>query len=153
MGVHYNRHIETWGFMMIDNMVMQDALVSLMVMVSAADGDMTDRELGVMSQLVSSLPIFAEYEAEDMLQATQSCADYLAREDGLDLLLSRCKELLGAKLCLTGYALACDVAAADGDLHEEELEILQMIRQELNVERLHAAAIEKATAARYIRPQ
>jgi hypothetical protein len=61
--------------------------------------------------------------------------------------------LLSAKLCLTGYVLACEVAAADGDLHEEELEILQMIRQELNVERLHAAAIEKATAARYVRPQ
>jgi hypothetical protein len=58
MGVHYNRHIETWGFMMIDNMVMHDALVSLMVMVSAADGDMTDRELGVMSQLGVQLPIF-----------------------------------------------------------------------------------------------
>ena len=61
------------------------------------------------------------------------------------------RERISSKLCLTGYALACDVAAADGDLHEEELEILEMIRRQLNVERLHAAAIEKATAARFVR--
>lgn len=139
------------GCPMISNMIVQDALVSLMVMVSAADGDMTDRELSVMGQLVATLPIFSDYEAEDMLQATQLCADYLSKDDGLELLLARCKELLSSKLCLTGYALACDVAAADGDLHEEELEILEMIRRQLNVERLHAAAIEKATAARFVR--
>ena len=49
----------------------------------------------------------------------------------------------------TAYALACDVAAADGKPVEEELQLLEMIRHRLSVDRLVAAAIERAALARH----
>ena len=50
----------------------------------------------------------------------------------------------------TAYALACDVAAADGMLEEIEIRFLQEIRYELNIDRLHGAAIERGARARHL---
>ena len=41
------------------------------------------------------------------------------------------------------------VAAADGRLLEAELQMLKEIRYELNIDRLHAAAIERGARARH----
>ena len=45
--------------------------------------------------------------------------------------------------------LACDVAAADGRPAEVELRMLELIRHRLNIDRLAAAAIERAAQARH----
>ena len=49
----------------------------------------------------------------------------------------------------TAYALACDVAAADGEPAEAELRMLEMIRHRLHIDRLVAAAIERGAQARH----
>ena len=41
------------------------------------------------------------------------------------------------------------VAAADGSLAETELRLLEEIRYELEIDRLHAAAIERGARARH----
>jgi tellurite resistance protein len=46
--------------------------------------------------------------------------------------------------------MACDVAAADGTLNDSELRILEEIRYELEIDRLHAAAIERGARARHL---
>ena len=46
--------------------------------------------------------------------------------------------------------MACDVAAADGLLGEQELNLLAEIRYELGIDRLHAAAIERGARARHM---
>ena len=56
---------------------------------------------------------------------------------------------LPKKLYETAYALACDVAVADGKLSQEELRLLQMLRNRLELDRLHAAAIERGARARH----
>ena len=38
------------------------ALIYVMVIVSAADGEMTDAELHVIGELIRLLPVFADYE-------------------------------------------------------------------------------------------
>ena len=55
------------------------------------------------------------------------------------------------RLFETAYALSCDVAAADGTLDESELRLLEEIRYELTIDRLHAAAIERGARARHMR--
>ena len=59
------------------------------------------------------------------------------------------KKALPAKLHETAYALACDVAAADGNVTREEARLLEMIRHHLAIERLAAAAIERGARARH----
>jgi len=56
---------------------------------------------------------------------------------------------LPEKLRETAYALACDVAAADGKVTQEEARILQMVRDHLQIGRLPAAAIERGSRARH----
>ena len=68
----------------------------------------------------------------------------------MDALFGLIREGLPDNLNETAYALACDVAVADGHLYEAELRLLEEIRYELNIDRLHAAAIERGSRARHM---
>jgi len=76
--------------------------------------------------------------------------DLFEQEDGLDALFGLIRDNLPERLFETAYALACDVAASDGRLNATELEFLAEIRYELNIDRLHAAAIERGARARHV---
>ena len=125
------------------------ALIYIMVLISAADNDMTDRELKRIGDQVQNLPVFADFDVEELVPLAEECAAKLGQPGGLDQVLDLIVASLPAKLSETAYALACDVAAADGSVQQEELRLLEMIRHRLNVDRLHAAAIETGAAARY----
>ena len=72
------------------------------------------------------------------------------QEAGVEALFGLIRNNLPERLRETAYALACDVAASDGKLAESELEFLAEIRYELNIDRLHAAAIERGARARHV---
>jgi tellurite resistance protein len=130
----------------------QTALIYVMVLVSAADSDMPDRELGAIGTIVKTLPAFSDFDPEDLVQIAEDCAAILAGKNGLEDVLKIVKSSLNSKFRETAYALACDVAATDGELPQEELRLLEMIRHTLQIDRLTAAAIERGAAARYARP-
>lgn len=121
-----------------------------MVLISAAEGDMTDAELDTIGRQVRYLPIFRGFDNDRLTSVGRRCADVLNQDDGLNLACAMIAEALPGQLRETAYALACDVAAADGALAEEERHLLDMLRRELNVDRLVAAAIERAAYARHI---
>lgn len=125
------------------------ALIHTMVLVAMADGDMDDEELKVMSRIVSFIPVFEDFDVTRMDMKIQKCVDLLEKEDGLDEAIDNIREALPQRLCETAYALACDVAAANGTTSQEELRMLEMLRHELDVPRLTAAAIEKGAGARF----
>jgi tellurite resistance protein len=132
---------------MIDH---QDALIYTMVMVSAADSNMSDAEMRIIGDNVRDLPAFADYNRDRLTKTLRQCADLLGEEHGLDKAFRKIKEALPAKLRETAYALACDVAAADGEVSQEELRVLEMIRHHLHIDNLIAAAIERGTRARFM---
>ena len=61
-----------------------------------------------------------------------------------------CTKPCQKRLWETAYAIACDVAAADGSLRQQELRFLEELRHALNIDRLHAAAIERGARARHM---
>lgn len=124
------------------------ALIYVMVLVSAADRNMTDAEIRAIGEEVQRLPVFRDYDIDRLPKAASNCAEFLNAEDGLDKVLEIVAGALPEKLRETAYALACDVAVADGSLSQEELRLLQMIRHRLDLDRLHSAAIERAARAR-----
>jgi len=124
------------------------ALIYVMVLVSAADRNMTDAEIRAIGEEVQRLPVFRDYDIDRLPQAASECAAFLNAEDGLDKVLKIVTTALPEKLRETAYALACDIAVADGKLAQEELRLLQMIRHRLDLDRLHSAAIERAARAR-----
>lgn len=126
-----------------------DALIYTMVLVSAADRDMTDNEIRTIGELVRHLPAFGNYDWNQLPKAAASCAELLQGEQGLDKALDAINGALPGRLRETAYLVACDIAAADGKVTQEEARLLELIRYRLEVGRLPAAAIERAARARH----
>ncbi|HEY3917024.1 MAG TPA: tellurite resistance TerB family protein [Stellaceae bacterium] len=133
---------------MIDS---QAALIYIMVMVAAADNNMADSELQIIGDIVNHLPVFADYDQGRLTKDLKDCAAMLGRDAGLEEALKTVKAALPAKLRETAYALACDVAAAGGELTQETLRLLELLRHRLLVDRLVAAAIERGARVRFTR--
>jgi len=128
----------------------EDSLVAIMIAVSASDENIRTSELITIEAIVNHLPVFANYDADRIKQVAHTVFDLFGEEDGLDALFGLVRDNLPEALWETAYALACDVAAADGKLRESELRLLEETRYELNIDRLHAAAIERGARARHI---
>ncbi len=128
----------------------QDALVAVMVACSASDQNMRTAELVAIQRMVNHMPIFAAYDADRIRRVSQTVFDLFEEEDGLDALFGLIREALPERLYETAYALACDVAAASGALAQAELRMLEEVRDELNIDRLHAAAIEWGARVRHM---
>ncbi len=128
----------------------EDCLVAMMVAVSASDENMRTSELLKIQTTVNNLPIFGNYDADRIQTVSQVVLDLFEQEDGLDALFGLIRDNLPESLNETAYAMACDVAAADGRLLESELRLLEEMRYELNIDRLHAAAIERGARARHM---
>jgi tellurite resistance protein len=126
------------------------ALIYTMVLMAAADRDMTDAEMASIGDIVAHLPIFRDYDRSKIASTAAGCIDLLSKEDGLDRLIKDIKTGLPEKLRETAYALACDVAAADGKVSQEEARLLELLRFGLGIGRLPAAAIERGARARHI---
>ena len=129
----------------------QDALVAVMIAVSASDEQLRTAELVAIQRIVNHAPIFAGYDSDRIRQISQTVFDLFEEEDGLDALFGLIRDALPERLNETAYALACDVVAADGKLPDMELRMLEEVREELSVDRLHAAAIEWGARVRHLR--
>ncbi|AJE48292.1 tellurite resistance TerB family protein [Celeribacter indicus] len=128
----------------------QDCLVAVMIAQSMSDETMRTAELVTIENIVNHLPIFAGYDADRIKTVSSTVFDLFGEEDGLDALFGLIRGNLPAYLFETAYALACDVAASDLHTYEAELRLLEEIRYELDIDRLHAAAIERGARARYM---
>ena len=129
----------------------QDGLVALLIAVSAADTEIRTAELLTIEQMVDFLPVFSGYDSDRIKTISQTVFDLFEEEDGLDALFGLIRDSLPERLYETAYALSCDVAVADGALTQSELRMLEEIRHELSIDRLHAAAIERGARARHMR--
>ncbi len=127
----------------------EDALVAVMVGVSVSDEDIRTSELVEIEQIVNHLPVFADYDVDRIKVVANTVFDMFEVEDGLDALFGLVRQALPEKLHETAYAIACDVAAADGMLAQTELRFLEELRYALDIDRLHAAAIERGARARH----
>ncbi|PWE28511.1 tellurite resistance TerB family protein [Pararhodobacter marinus] len=130
----------------------QDCLVAVMLMASVADSAIRTEELLAIEQIVAHLPVFSGYDADRIKIVSQTVFDLMEEEDGLDALFGLIRENLPPRLFETAYALSCDVAASDGQLRQTELRMLEEMRFELDLDRLHAAAIERGARARFAQP-
>ena len=125
--------------------------MAIMIAVSVADSDIRTAELVTIQAIVNHLPIFADYDVDRIKTVARTVFDLFEDDDGLDALFGLIRNSLPERLAETAYALSCDVAAADGKLEQSELRLLEEIRHELEIDRLHAAAIERGARARHMR--
>ena len=129
----------------------QEALVCTMVLVAAADGAITDREIGVMSALVQTLPAFQDFSSERLEVASEAAVGLLEEDEGLEHAGQMIRDALEPRLRETAYALACEIVAAGRNTKQPVLRMLELVMAELRLDPLVASAIERAARARHQR--
>jgi tellurite resistance protein len=122
-----------------------------MIAVSASDEHMRTTELVAINRMVTQMPVFQGYDPDRIRQISQTVLDLFEEEEGLNALFGLIRAGLPQRLHETAYAMACDVAAADTNVQAVELEMLGEIRDQLQIDRLHAAAIEWGARVRHMR--
>ena len=88
-----------------------EALVHVMVMMSAVDRNMTDDEIARIGVLVRFLPAFDGFDEDHLIHIGRECADQRIRN--------------------------------------EEIRLLQLLRDRLGLDKLACAAIERGAIARF----
>ena len=126
-----------------------EALIFAMVTMSAVDRTMTDSELKKIGEVVKSMPVFEDFSEERLIAVAEMCGEILQADDGLATILELIRTCIPKKLHETAYAFAVEVAAADLHVEPEELRFLQMLRDQLNLDKLTVAAIERGARARH----
>ena len=126
------------------------ALIYAMVTTSAVDRHMTDGELKRIGEIVSRLPVFQDFDDEGLVATAEACGRILSGDNGLEQVLKAIAGGLPDKLRETAYAVAVEIAVADLDIGQEELRFLELLRDALDLDRLHTAAIERGARARHM---
>jgi tellurite resistance protein len=126
----------------------QEALVCTMVLVAAADGGVTDREIATMTMLVQTLPIFRDFSTGRLKVATDAAVRLLDETDGLSDAAALIRAALPRRLRETAYALACEVLASDLEVGQDSLRMLAFLVGELDLDPLVAAAVERGVSVR-----
>jgi tellurite resistance protein len=125
------------------------ALVYTMVIIAAADGSMSEKELKIIGELTKSLPSFIGFDHGRLLAVCQECAQILQEPDGADAVMGLIDEGLPDVLHETAYWVALEVALADRRIALEEIRMLDVLRRRLEIDKLTAAAIERGARAKY----
>ena len=125
-----------------------DALLHLMVTTASSDAALSDQELKRMDALIGRLPIFEGFDRSRLPAVANACIDGINGATGLEGALDNAVAAVPKRLQDTAYALAVEVAVVDLQLPQEELRLLEMIRDRLDIDRLITAAIEAAARAR-----
>lgn len=128
----------------------ETALIYVMVTMSAVDSAMSDKELRTIGDIVQHLPVFRKFDPARLIPVAKECAAILHEDGGLDAVFGLVKDALPVHLRETAYAVAVEVASADLTVAQEELRLLQLLRDTLGIEKLIAAAIERGAQARYM---
>ena len=126
----------------------EDALVYVMVVTASSDAGISDRELRLISSLIERTPALEGFVLDRLEKVANQCIDKVNGEGGIDSVLDLAIGAIPQRLHDTAYALAVEVAVVDLQLPQEELRLLEMIRDRLEVDRLVTAAIEAAARAR-----
>ncbi len=127
----------------------QEAIVCTMVLIAASGSGITDREIGVMSGLVQTLPVFQNFSTDQLDAATKAAVNLLRETDGLPHAARLIRDALEPRLRETAYALGCEVVAADEAVEQDTLRMLEFVRTELHIDPLVSSAIERGVRARH----
>jgi tellurite resistance protein len=127
----------------------QEAIIYVMVMVSASDRDMVDPELSRIGALVRAKPVFRDFAQPSTLAIAQACQKWLQKEEGFEEILDAVTVALPKSLRETAYAFAVDIAVSDIQVDPSEFRLLQILRDRFDLDRATVNAIELAAKIRH----
>jgi tellurite resistance protein len=142
-------HSKSRSDMSVNTISHQTALIYVMIVVAAADGVISDKELKTIGELSKHLPAFRDFDHSHLLSVAQDCGAILQEPEGLDAVMGLAKAALPDHLRETAYWLALEVALSDSRVMLEEIRVIEAIRRSLGIDKLVASALERGARARY----
>jgi tellurite resistance protein len=127
----------------------QEALIYAMMTVAAVDRQVTEQELSRIGGIVKELPPFSGFGSDWLSREAQDCGRILAKPGGVDRVLEMIAASLPPELYETAYVLAAEVAASDLAIKAEETHFLELLADELGLDELICAALERGARARH----
>lgn len=128
-----------------------DALIHLMVVAASSDMTISPSEIERIDALIDQSPVFDGFDRSRLVAVANDCVDRVNDGGDIETVLDEAVAAIPPRLHDTAYALAIEITAVDLHLEQEELRLLEMIRDRLELDRLVTAAIEVAARARYRR--
>ena len=129
----------------------QDALIHIMMATASSDATISSEEIMRVQGLIGRMPIFRDFDSERLEGVANAGIDAI-NTVGIEAALEAAVAAIPARLHDTAYAVAVEVAVVDLRLEQEQLRLLEMLRDRLSVDRLTTAAIEAAARARMRMP-
>ena len=65
------------------------ALIYTMVLMAAADRDMSDAEMSSIGDMIGHLPVFRDFDRAQIAKTAAACVDILNGKEGLDAVLKK----------------------------------------------------------------
>ena len=125
----------------------QDALIHIMIVTASSDAAISSDELVRVQGLIGRMPVFAGYDMARFASVANACVDAI-NAAGIEAALETAVAAVPERFHDTAYAVAVEVVVVDLNLPQEELRLLEMLRDRLAIDRLVTAAIEAAARAR-----
>lgn len=117
-----------------------EAMASLLVAAVAVDGMVSTEEAARMGGLLGTSKVFRQ-AGNGSTQALANRAIALLTEYGLPAILTGCAKVIPADLRPTAFALATDLALADGRIGDREKAFIDELQVVLNIDDDTAAKI------------
>lgn len=117
----------------------EEAFAAVSLASIAADGVITEEEARGLYIILLRTKMFSGYNDKQMSSMLNKLVNIVKRQ-GVDALVMLSKDSLPEELKATAFAVATDLALADGEIAEEEKKLLTKIQQTLGVP--EAKAIE-----------
>lgn len=100
-----------------------EGFAALMLLVTASDGYLADDEIRLLNATFSRMKLFRSYSEDVMRRMIDNLCGIL-RRDGSQVLFDAAVSTLPHDLYDTAFAIATDLVLADGQVTEEEEELL-----------------------------
>lgn len=110
----------------------EESFAAVMLAAVAADGVITEEEANGMVVGMIRMKLYAGYNG-NQIGAILNKIVGIIRKQGIDALVSQAKESLPQELRETAFAVATDLALADGEIANQEKDILTKIQLALEI--------------------
>ncbi|NJL01790.1 MAG: tellurite resistance TerB family protein [Spirulinaceae cyanobacterium SM2_1_0] len=125
-----------------------EAFAALLLLIIAADGQLTAEESSHLDVTLSRMHLFHGYPRDFLPQTfTKLCT--LLNEVGTESLLTAAIAALPRDLYDTTYAIALDLAYVDGSIHPAEQALLERLQTSLALPAATVTLLQEATAIRH----
>ncbi len=110
-----------------------EAMSALALSVIAVDGDLADEEVSLMIRSLERMQLFRSYSEDMLIDLIDQTLGTLNRR-GYQKVLDAAVESLPHYLHETAFAITTDLVLADGEVTEEEENVLTYLSQTLNIQ-------------------